>query len=87
MSIPPPKRSDSRPSLWHRLKRLVITEAPEDIAICEFDCSRNQCTHGEWATCQRRIELQALCHPKQVEPAQHAKGDTPSPSRSDLVQN
>jgi len=87
MSISTSKRSNSRPGLWYRLKSLLIADVPEDIAICEFDCSKNQCTHGEWATCQRRIQLQTLCHPKQVEPAQDATGDMPSPSRSDPVQS
>lgn len=53
-------RSNSRPSLWCRLKSLLIADVPEDIAICEFDCRKSQCTYGEWATCQRRINLQAL---------------------------
>jgi len=53
-------RSNSRRSLWHRIKSALIANVPKDIAICEFDCSKNQCTYGEWATCQRRIDLTAL---------------------------
>ncbi len=87
MSISTSNRSSSRASLWHRLKSLVIAEVPEDVAICEFDCSKNQCTQGEWATCQRRIQLEALCHPKLAEPAQDAAADMPSGSRPDLVQS
>jgi len=63
-------RSNSRPSLWDRLKSLLIADVPEDLAICEFDCRKNQCTYGEWATCHRRIDLQALSHPKPGEPVQ-----------------
>ncbi|MGO9924082.1 MAG: hypothetical protein ACLQIB_56475 [Isosphaeraceae bacterium] len=78
--------SRSRPSLWQRFKSLLIADVPEDIAICEFDCSKNQCTYGEWATCQRRINLQALSNPKQVELAQDGTGQIPCRSRSDLAQ-
>jgi len=78
MSISTSKRSSSRASLWHRLKSLLIAEVPKDVAICEFDCPKNQCTYGEWATCQRRIQLEALCHPKLVESAQDATADMPS---------
>ncbi len=60
-------RSNSRPSLWCRLKSLLIADVPEDIAICEFDCRKSQCTYGEWATCQRRINLQALSQPKSAD--------------------
>ncbi len=44
-------------TLWQRLKNLFIAEVPQDIAICEFNCARTQCTHGQWETCQRRIDL------------------------------
>jgi len=81
MSKSTSERSNSRPSLWNRLTSLLIADVPEDIAICEFDCSKNQCTYGEWATCQRRIHLQALSHPKQVEPAHDATWDMPSLER------
>jgi len=35
--------------------RQLVEAAPEDIAICEFDCRKRQCTQGEWETCERRI--------------------------------
>jgi hypothetical protein len=87
MSTPTSKRSDSRISLWQRLKNLVIEDVPEDLAICEFDCPKNQCTYGEWATCQRRIQLTALCHPELAESGQDATRDMASGSGSDLPQS
>ena len=87
MSTSASQRSNPLAGLWRRLQSWLIAEVPEDIAICEFDCSKNQCTYGEWATCQRRIQIQALCHPNPVEPAKEATGPTPSHSRSDRGQS
>jgi len=41
--------------LWCFVSRQVVDDAPEDMAICEFDCRKEQCMHEEWATCERRI--------------------------------
>ncbi len=40
--------------LWRFVTRQVIDDAPDDIAICEFDCRKGQCMQEEWATCERR---------------------------------
>jgi len=37
------------------LKAQWIAEVPEELALCEFDCRKNQCASAEWAACQRRI--------------------------------
>jgi len=87
MSRSTSRRSNSRPSVWNRPKNLLIADVRKEIAICEFDCPKNQCTKGEWATCQRRIDLQALSGVKQVQSAQDAAGDMPCRSTSDLVQS
>ncbi|MGA7855576.1 MAG: hypothetical protein WCA15_19820 [Candidatus Acidiferrales bacterium] len=46
-------------SFFRRLRRWVsnhaIQDVPGDIALCEFDCRKQQCTSKEWATCERRI--------------------------------
>ena len=42
---------------WQWLKREWIENVPEDIALCEFDCHKGQCTYGEWASCERRISM------------------------------
>lgn len=39
---------------WQWLKNQLAGDVPDDIALCEFDCPREQCTEGEWATCERR---------------------------------
>jgi len=48
-----------RATLFRRLRQWVtnqvIQEVPGDIALCEFDCRKQQCTIKEWATCERRI--------------------------------
>jgi hypothetical protein len=45
------------PHDWLRefVKREIVDEAPEDSAICEFDCRKVQCAQAEWAACERRI--------------------------------
>jgi hypothetical protein len=37
------------------VKRNIVGDVPEAIALCEFDCRRGQCIQGEWAACDRRI--------------------------------
>jgi hypothetical protein len=37
------------------VKRGIVGDVPDDIALCEFDCRKGQCMQGEWAACDRRI--------------------------------
>ena len=37
------------------VKRGIVADVPEPIALCEFDCRKGQCLQGEWAACDRRI--------------------------------
>jgi len=41
--------------LWQLMKHQILDDAPEDLAICEFDCRKEQCTQDEWARCERRF--------------------------------
>lgn len=41
--------------LWQLVKRQIVDDAPEDLAICEFDCRHGQCTQDRWDNCKRRI--------------------------------
>lgn len=45
--------------LFRRFRRWVsnqlIQDVPDGIALCEFDCRKQQCTVKEWAACNRRI--------------------------------
>jgi hypothetical protein len=43
----------------HWLKGQIIAEVPMELALCEFDCRRNQCPWGEWLSCERRISKAA----------------------------
>ena len=48
-----------RKQLWQQLKGEIVQDVPEEDATCEFDCRKEQCTEGEWATCERRINRAA----------------------------
>ena len=43
--------------LMRRLFR-PVTEVPEEIALCEFDCSKTECLQEDWANCTRRLASQ-----------------------------
>jgi hypothetical protein len=45
--------------LWERLLGQWVAPVPAEIAVCEFDCRKNQCLHGEWASCERRVSKAA----------------------------
>jgi hypothetical protein len=36
------------------VKRSIVRDVPEELALCEFDCRKGQCMLSEWATCDRR---------------------------------
>jgi hypothetical protein len=40
---------------WSWFKDQIWQDARKAVAVCEFDCRRQQCTEKEWATCERRI--------------------------------
>ncbi|MFO1155001.1 MAG: hypothetical protein U1E42_15285 [Rhodospirillales bacterium] len=37
----------------------LVQDVPEDIAACEFDCSKEECAGPELLNCQRRIRSEA----------------------------
>lgn len=41
--------------MWRWLKGQLVGEVPAEIAVCEFDCRKQQCTQGEWENCERRL--------------------------------
>lgn len=47
----------SRFGRW--LKRAVVQDVPDEVALCEFDCRKKQCLRGDWSTCERRLETLA----------------------------
>jgi len=32
----------------------LISEVPEEISACEFDCREKECRMGDWSQCVRR---------------------------------
>ena len=54
-------------SVWAWLCRQVVEDVPADIALCEFDCPKSQCSDGAWETCERRLHNAAgeLSPPKE----------------------
>jgi hypothetical protein len=40
---------------WRWTKGQMISQVPEAIALCEFDCGKRQCQQTEWASCERRL--------------------------------
>jgi hypothetical protein len=44
---------------WQWLKDQAVMDVPETHGLCEFDCRKGQCTEGEWANCERRIQKAA----------------------------
>ncbi len=41
---------------WARLKRNLVQEVPEELAVCEFGCRKTHCTMAQWATCRYRLQ-------------------------------
>jgi hypothetical protein len=68
MSEEKSKSNDPFPGIWQWLQNQIIQTVPEDSALCEFDCSKCQCTLEEWQTCARRLNKAAgepvRCHQK-----------------------
>ncbi|MFZ0950014.1 MAG: hypothetical protein WAN19_17900 [Candidatus Sulfotelmatobacter sp.] len=48
-----------RRKVWQWLKGQIAQDVPEEDALCEYDCRKQQCTEEEWATCERRIHKAA----------------------------
>lgn len=41
-------------------KTHLVEAVPNDIALCEFDCSKTQCRYDEWESCGRRLRFDRL---------------------------
>ena len=44
---------------WDWVKDQIVQEVPKDTAFCEFDCRKQECTLGEWETCEERLHHNA----------------------------
>jgi len=45
--------------LAHWAKEQSVAEVPADLALCEFDCRKSQCSWDKWVSCERRISKAA----------------------------
>ncbi len=45
-----------------RWLKIPVAEVPEEVAVCEFDCSKTQCLLGDWMQCERRLEARDSRH-------------------------
>jgi hypothetical protein len=52
----------------------IVQDAPDDSALCAFDCRRVQCTQDEWAACDRRLQHAAGELMPQMQPIPRAAG-------------
>jgi hypothetical protein len=41
--------------LWSRLHGSWVSDVPAQIAICEFECRKDQCMNNEWDSCEHRM--------------------------------
>ena len=41
-------------SAFLRWLATLISEVPEEISACEFDCRERECRMGDWSQCVRR---------------------------------
>ena len=41
--------------ICHWFKAQWVAEVPDDLAICEFDCRKSQCSFDDWSRCTLRI--------------------------------
>ena len=45
--------------------KIPVAEVPDDIAVCEFECSRAECRLGDWQCCEQRLQASAPQQHKQ----------------------
>jgi len=41
------------------MKNQIALDVPESVGLCEYDCRKQQCAEGQWASCERRIQRAA----------------------------
>jgi hypothetical protein len=74
-----PKMPQSRSPfirLWRWIKDQIVRDVPKDIALCEFDCRKEQCTMGEWEMCESRLDS--------VQKSRHMSARVMMPARVNL---
>jgi hypothetical protein len=60
--------------LWGFIKDQLVQDVPDEDGPCEFHCRADQCTIGEWETCENRLQTLAR-KSTPVEPPKRPVGD------------
>jgi hypothetical protein len=50
--------------LWRWTKQQIVQDVPDEDALCEFDCRKKQCSAGDWAKCENRLQSVRLLQVK-----------------------
>ena len=51
--------SDGLSRMWSAIENVFVQDVPDDVALCEFDCRKGQCSDEDWASCNRRLDKAA----------------------------
>jgi len=43
--------------LFQWVRKELVQDVPEELAICKFDCRKSRCSQDDWIRCKRRILL------------------------------
>jgi hypothetical protein len=46
--------------LWNTITKGWVTEVPEDISCCEFNCRESHCEQRRWESCEHRLRYMAI---------------------------
>jgi len=46
---------NSLSGVGHWMKDYIVSDVPDDVAVCEFDCRESECSSSKWESCQRRV--------------------------------
>ncbi len=44
--------------LFERVMGNLVQSVPEELAVCEFDCSAVECSQKKWENCPRRLSAE-----------------------------
>lgn len=44
-------------SLKERILAHIVSEIPDELALCEFDCLKQDCTEDDWGHCEKRLQM------------------------------
>ena len=46
-----------------RIRGLIIGKVPDEIAMCEFECTKTTCLAADWEACGRRRARKVIAYP------------------------